>query len=255
VAGDQQAALFGQVCFNKGEVNNTYGTGGFLMINTDNEYIRSQYNLITTIAVKESGEPCYALEGSVFISGAVIQWLRDELKLLKKASESEETALKLESNDGVYFVPAFVGLGAPYWKAEVRGIITGLTRGTGIDHIIRAGLEAMAYQSYDVLKAMEKDLGTTIQRLQVDGGAAVNNFLLQFQADILDIPVLRPGIIETTSLGVCYMAGLKCGMWKPDDLKNLKEIDREFFPQINEKVREKYLAGWQKAVSQALTGS
>jgi glycerol kinase len=253
VAGDQQAALFGQTCFQKGEIKNTYGTGGFLMMNTGEKLVRSKNGLITTIAVNGKGEPCYALEGSVFICGAAIQWLRDELKFIKKASESESRAMSLSDNDGVYLVPAFVGLGAPYWDMEARGIITGLTRGTGIDHMIRAGLESMAFQSFDVVSAMEEDLKILIESIQVDGGAVANNFLMQFQADILNKEIIRPSIIESTSLGVCYMAGIKAGIWKDENqLKKMKLIDKKFNPKMERKTRIKNIEGWRTAVARTL---
>jgi len=254
VAGDQQAALFGQTCFNQGEIKNTYGTGCFLMLNTGSEPIFSKNGLLTTLAINDKGEPCYALEGSIFIGGASIQWLRDELKILTEAGQSEEIALGLKNNEGVYLVPAFVGLGAPHWNMQARGILTGLTRGTNRKHLIRAALESMAYQTYDVVKAMVEDTGLNIGKLAVDGGAIVNNFLMQFQADLLDIPILCPEMIESTSLGVAYLAGLKSGAWTSSkELKKLKKIEREFKPKMDSGARDELLQGWQKALRQAMT--
>lgn len=253
IAGDQQAALFGQTCFGKGEIKNTYGTGCFVMMNTGNEYIASEKGLITTIAVDGYGEPCYVLEGSIFIAGAAIQWLRDELKLIEKASDSEKAANSVKDCNGVYLVPAFVGLGAPHWDMNARGVLVGLTRGTNRNHIIRAALESMAYQTYDVLTTMEKETGVKVEELAVDGGASVNNFLMQFQADIINKPVIRPSLIESTSLGVAFMAGLKAGIWKDyGALCSLKKCNREFIPSMDNKDRVKLLKGWQKALRQAM---
>ncbi|MFA5320725.1 MAG: glycerol kinase GlpK, partial [Candidatus Omnitrophota bacterium] len=214
IAGDQQAALFGQSCFYPGTVKNTYGTGCFILLNTGKKRPVSKYGLITTLACGPQGEPVYALEGAVFIAGAAVQWLRDGLKLLKSSAMSERMAVSLPDNQGVYFVPALTGLGAPYWDAEARGAVCGITRATTGDHLARAALEAMCYQSKDVFIAMEKDSGYKIKSLKVDGGAAANNFLCQFQADILGIEVVRPRVIESTSLGAAYLAGLACGYWK-----------------------------------------
>lgn len=253
VAGDQQAALFGQACFSSGDVKNTYGTGCFLLLNTGEKAIFSEKGLVTTLAVNGRGHPCFALEGSIFIGGAAIQWLRDELGLLEESSDSEAAALAVEGNAGVYLVPAFVGLGAPYWDMDARGIITGLTRGVNRNHIIRASLEAMVYQTYDVLKAMEEESGFCIKNLAVDGGAAANDFLMQFQADILDSPVTRPKNIESTSLGVAYMAGLKTGFWEDSkELEGIRSIEKEFNPAMAEDTRNSLLAGWRKALKQAL---
>jgi len=253
VAGDQQAALFGQACFSSGDVKNTYGTGCFLLLNTGEKAIFSEKGLVTTLAVNGRGHPCFALEGSIFIGGAAIQWLRDELGLLEESSDSEAAALAVEGNAGVYLVPAFVGLGAPYWDMDARGIITGLTRGVNRNHIIRASLEAMVYQTYDVLKAMEEESGFCIKTLAVDGGAAANDFLMQFQADILESPVTRPKNIESTSLGVAYMAGLKTGFWKDSkELEGIRSIEKEFNPAMSEDTRNSLLAGWRKALRQAL---
>ena len=251
VAGDQQAALFGQTCFTKGQVKNTYGTGSFMVMNTGEERIQSENGLVTTLAVNEYGEPCYALEGTIFIAGAAIQWLRDELQIILKASDSEQMATTIKDNGGVYLVPAFVGLAAPYWDMDARGALVGLTRGTNRFQIVRAALEAMAYQSLDVLTAMESDSQTTIKELVVDGGAVANNFLMQFQADLLNRPVLRPKVIESTSLGVAMMAGLKVGVWQSaEELRALKIIDRTFLPEMGNNERDRLYAGWQKAVRQ-----
>jgi glycerol kinase len=237
VAGDQQAALFGQTCFSSGDAKNTYGTGCFLLLNTGEKAIFSEKGLVTTLAVNGRGHPCYALEGSIFIGGAAIQWLRDELGLLEKSSDSEAAALAVEDNAGVYLVPAFVGLGAPYWNMDARGIITGLTRGANRNHIIRASLEAMVYQTYDVLKAMEEESGFCIKNLAVDGGAAAND----------------SKNIESTSLGVAYMAGLKTGFWKDSkELEGIRSIEKEFNPAMAEDTRNSLLAGWRKALRQAL---
>ncbi len=252
VAGDQQAALFGQTCFSTEEAKNTYGTGCFLLLNTGEKAIFSEKGLVTTLAVNGQGETCYALEGSIFIGGAAVQWLRDKLGLLEKSSDSEAAALTVADNAGVYMVPAFVGLGAPYWNMEARGIITGLTRGTDRNHIIRAALESMAYQTYDVLKAMEDEADFGIKNLAVDGGAAANNFLMQFQADILARSVIRPKIIESTSLGAAYMAGLKSGFWEDSkELERIRSIEKEFTPSMDENTRHSLLAGWRKALRQA----
>ncbi len=254
VAGDQQAALFGQTCFTKGSIKNTYGTGCFIMMNTEENAIISKNGLITTLAVNKKGEPCYALEGSIFIAGAAIQWLCDELKILEKSSDSEKSALSVKDNNGVYLVPAFVGLGAPHWDMEARGTLVGLTRGANRSHIIRSALESMAYQSYDVLTIMEKETNLKIKQLAVDGGASANNFLLQFQADLLKSPVARPSIIESTSIGVAYMAGLKAGVWKDsEELTALKKIEKVFTPSMDDKTRENLLKGWNKALRQAMT--
>jgi glycerol kinase len=254
VAGDQQAALFGQLCFTKGQVKNTYGTGCFLLMNTGNDAIQSEKGLITTLAVNGEGEPCFALEGSIFIGGAAIQWLRDEIKILHSSSESEKAAQAVSDNAGVYLVPAFVGLGAPHWDMQARGMITGLTRGTNRNHIVRAALEAMAYQTHDVLSLMEKEASVRIEKLAVDGGAAANDFLLQFQADIIDKAVLRPKIIESTSLGAAFLAGLRAGVWKnSQELAQVKSTDKEFYPLMTAETREELLGGWRQALRQATT--
>jgi glycerol kinase len=252
-AGDQQAALFGQACFEKGQIKNTYGTGCFLLMNTGQEAIFSKKGLVITLAVDGKGEPCYALEGSVFIAGAAIQWLRDELKIIEKSADSEQAALSVEDNSGVYMVPAFVGLGAPHWDMKARGVIVGLTRGSNRNHIIRAALESMAYQTYDVLSTMEDETGFMTDKLAVDGGAVENNFLMQFQADILNKPVARPSIVESTSQGAAFLAGLKAGVWKnSDELSQLKLIEKEFYPSMNNLKRNELLKGWKKALRQAM---
>ncbi len=256
IAGDQQAALFGQGCSSPGESKNTYGTGCFMLLNTGKKYLLSKNGLITTIACGKKGEPVYALEGSVFIAGAAVQWLRDGLKMIKSSAETEGLALSVKDNEGVYFVPAFVGLGAPYWDPEARGIISGVTRGTTRGHIARAALEAMCYSTREVLEAMERDSKLQVGRLQVDGGAVANNFLCQFQADILGVPVIRPKIIETTSLGAALLAGLSAGIWKSTSeiIKKLKK-DRVFFPKMRHLEKEKYFLGWKKAVKRALSST
>lgn len=248
VAGDQQAALFGQGCFEQGDVKNTYGTGCFLLMNTGNLAIESKNGLLTTIAASVDSVQ-YALEGSVFVAGAAIQWLRDELQVIRTAGESEEHALNVEDTCGVYVVPAFSGLGAPYWDQYARGSIVGITRGFNKDHLIRATLESIAYLTHDVLRAMEQDAGVTLKNLKVDGGACANNFLMQFQADILDTVVFRPACIETTALGAAYLAGLATGYWK--DKKDIKEnwaLSRTFIPNMELEKREKLIHGWKKAV-------
>lgn len=253
VAGDQQAALFGQTCFSEGQIKNTYGTGCFVMLNTGDKPIPSEKGLITTLAVNDKGDPCYALEGSIFIAGAVIQWLRDELQLIHEAKESEDAACRVEDNGGVYIVPAFVGLGTPHWNMEARGTISGLTRGSNKNHIIRAALESMAYQTMDVLSIMEQEAGIAIQELAVDGGATANNFLMQFQSDIINKTVIRPSIIESTSLGAAYLAGLKSGVWSSvEELKKHKKIDKQFISKIDKKERNRLTSGWEKAIRQTL---
>lgn len=249
IAGDQQAALFGQVCFEPGTIKNTYGTGCFVLLNTGKKKPVSKYGLITTLGCGALGEPVHLLEGSIFIAGAAIQWLRDGLKLLKSARESEKMAYAVKDNAGVYFVPALVGLGAPYWDPGARGSIFGLTRGTKANHLVRAALEAMCYQTKDVLEAMQKDSGLKLKSLKVDGGAAANNFLLQFQADILRMKVIRPKVIETTSLGAAYLAGLAVGYWKDtDEIKKCWSKDEEFTPKMPKKTADNYYQGWQEAV-------
>jgi glycerol kinase len=254
VAGDQQAALFGQTCFEAGEVKNTYGTGCFVVMNTGAQLLRSRSGLVTTLAINGQGAPCYAIEGSIFIAGAAVQWLRDELQLIADAAETEAAARALGDNGGVYFVPAFVGLGAPHWDMQARGTLVGITRGAGRNHIIRATLEAMAYQTHDVIAAMEKDAGRRVSALAVDGRAVANDFLMQFQADVLGICVRRPENIESTALGAAYLAGLRAGVWTcADELRRLKRIEREFIPGPDSARREEWLAGWQYALRQAMT--
>lgn len=251
VVGDQQAALFGQLCVECGSMKNTYGTGCFLLMNTGNFPVKSK-GLVTSLAASLTDKPDYVLEGSVFMGGAIVQWLRDEMRMIRSASETENYALKVKDTNGVYFVPAFVGLGAPYWDSKVRGTVYGLTRGTQKEHFIRAALESIAYQVYDVAKAMERDLGSPITSLNVDGGASANNFLLQFQADILNANVVRPKVIETTALGACYLAGLSVGYWKDiDDIKANKETERIFRPSMEETVRTKLVQGWDLCVERA----
>ena len=249
LAGDQHSALFGQGCFEPGMMKNTYGTGCFLLMNTGDVPAVSQNGLVTTIAWRIGGTTTYALEGSVFFGGAVVQWLRDEMKIVKRASETEVIAQSLPDNGGVYMVPAFAGLGAPYWDMYSRGMIIGLTRGTGQAHIVRAALEAIAYQSADLVFAMASDCGQKPRELRVDGGASANQFLMQFQADVLNCHVVRPAVIETTALGAALMAGLAVGVWKDmDDIRRVWKMDLSLAPQMDDATREKMLAGWHKAV-------
>ena len=253
IAGDQQAALFGQACFERGSAKNTYGTGCFLLMNIGKQFIQSGQGLITTIAATMNDDVEYALEGSIFVGGAVIQWLRDELHLIETAAESEEYALELTDNGGVYLVPAFTGLGAPHWDMYARGSIFGLTRGTGRSHIVRAALEAIAYQTNDVLQAMVEDSGLSLTELKVDGGACQNNFLMQFQADIMNCEVRRPAITETTALGVAYLAGLAVGYWESkDEIAKRWHEQQHFSSQMEQSVREANCAGWKKAVGRAM---
>lgn len=253
MAGDQQAALFGQGCFAQGSAKNTYGTGCFMLLNTGKTPVSSKNGLLTTIAWGLNDEVYYALEGSVFVAGAAIQWLRDELKIIETSDETEECALAVKDTNGVYFVPAFVGLGAPYWNPDARGLITGLSRGASRNHMIRATLESLAFQTYDVLKAMTNDAATDIHTLKVDGGACANNFLMQFQADIAKTPVYRPKCIETTALGAAYLAGLSTGYWQSTaEIEALQQIERVFQPEMTAKEREIRLLGWENAVSKLL---
>ena len=249
VAGDQQAALFGQSCFEDGMVKNTYGTGCFLLMNTGKNFKLSENGLITTLACSFDDKVNYALEGSVFIAGAAIQWLRDSLKVIGKASETEKIAQSIEKLHDIYVIPAFAGLGAPYWDMYSRGAIFGLTRDTGIDHIIKATLESLAYQTKDIIDVMEKDSGIKLKSLKVDGGACMNNYLMQFQSDLLDCEVLRPEIIETTAMGAGYLAGLQSNIWDKDQIIKNQKIDRSFNPTINDSEREKMYRGWKKAVN------
>lgn len=252
VAGDQQAALFGQLCVNEGEVKNTYGTGCFLLMNTGDKAVKSFNGLVTTLGASETEKPPYVLEGSVFIGGAVIQWLRDELGIISSAEESEALALKVADTGGVYAVPAFTGLGAPYWDSGARGVLCGITRGTNRAHIVRAALEAIAYQSADLVSAMERDAGVKISCLKVDGGASANNFLMQFQSDILGVKISRPNVVETTALGAAYLAGLGCGVWgSVREIERLNVGWRQFLPALAEDKRQSMLNGWRAAVEKA----
>ncbi|MEH7177819.1 glycerol kinase GlpK [Neobacillus vireti] len=252
-AGDQQAALFGQACFEKGMAKNTYGTGCFMLMNTGEKAVRSEHGLLTTIAWGLNGKVEYALEGSIFVAGSAVQWLRDGLRLLKDAKHSEVLARKVESADGVYVVPAFVGLGTPYWDSDVRGAVFGLTRGTTKEHFVRATLESLGYQTKDVLGAMESDSGIEVKTLRVDGGAVRNNFLMQFQSDLLNVPVERPVVNETTALGAAYLAGLATGFWESQEvIASQWAIDQNFQPAMTEENREKLYNGWKKAVKAAM---
>lgn len=252
VAGDQQAALYGHLCTHKGDIKNTYGTGCFLLMNTGGEAVQSRNGLITSLAAGYTRSPDYILEGSVFVGGAAVQWLRDEMRLIDTAAESEALATKVPSSDGVYVVPAFTGLGAPYWDARARGAIVGITRGTSREHIVRATLEGIAYQVADIVSAMERDAGIKINQLRVDGGASANNFLMSFQSDILGCSVLRPAVVETTALGAAYLAGITSGMWSDaEELRNNERIERTFTPSIGGEERAKLLSGWRSAVSAA----
>ena len=253
IAGDQQAALFGQACFQPGMAKNTYGTGCFMLMNTGEEMIPSKKGLLTTIAWGIDGKVEYALEGSIFVAGAIVQWLRDEMKLINNAAESEYFAEKVEDNNGVYLVPAFVGLGAPYWDSYARGTVVGLTRGSNKNHVIRAALESIAYQTRDVLEAMEDDSAIDLQVLKVDGGAVANNFLMQFQTDILGATVQRPNIIETTALGAAYLAGLAVGFWSnKEEIAKRWSVNREFAPTMEEDMKQSLYKGWKKAVERSL---
>ena len=249
VAGDQQAALFGQGCFSQGNSKCTYGTGLFYLLNMGKKRIDSREGLLTTLAIDSNGKPVFAIEGSVFIGGAVIQWIRDELELINDASETEDIALSVDNTDGVYIIPAFVGLGAPYWNSNCRGIITGLTRGSNKKHIIRAALESIAYQVNDLLECIRKDTGKSLVKLNVDGGATNNSFLLQFQSDISKIEILKPSNIESTALGAGILAGLKSCFWKSaDEVFQYKKIDKKYTPQMHNSKRKKLINGWKKAI-------
>ncbi len=255
-AGDQQAALFGQCCFERGDVKNTYGTGCFLLMNTGNQAVVSRNGLLTTIAASDTEEIQYALEGSVFVAGAAIQWLRDEMRMLRNSAQSEEYAKAVEDTNEVYVVPAFTGLGAPYWNQYCRGMVVGITRGCSKEHFVRATLESLAYQTHSVLRAMEQDTGMQIKTLRVDGGASANDFLMQFQADILNGEVLRPSCIETTALGAAYLAGLAVGYWKDkDEIRQNWKLSKTFVSVMGEERRMKCLNGWEKAVKCALMWS
>jgi len=253
-AGDQQAALFGQACYEPGMAKNTYGTGCFILMNTGGKIVSSKNGLLTTIAWGVNGKVEYALEGSIFIAGAVVQWLRDELRMINSSEEIEKYALKVKDTNGVYLVPAFVGLGAPYWDMYARGTIVGLTRGAKKEHILRAAEESIAYQSRDVLEVIQKDSGIGLKKLKVDGGAVRDNFLMQFQSDILGVPVVRPQVIETTALGAAYLSGLAIGFWKDKaEIASKWKADREFIPNMDEKIKERLYSGWKKAVSRSLS--
>ncbi|MFN5760569.1 MAG: glycerol kinase GlpK [Sphingobacteriales bacterium] len=256
MAGDQQSALFGQLCHAPGMVKNTYGTGCFMLMHTGNKPVASKHNLLTTVAWKINGEMQYALEGSVFIAGAVVQWLRDGLKIIRESKEIEALAASVENNGGVYLVPAFAGLGAPHWEQHARGTILGITRGSEQGHIARAALESIAYQTRDVLVAMEGDSGIPIKELRVDGGATVNNALMQFQSDMLDVAVVRPKIIETTALGAAYLAGLAVGYWESvDDLQGYWQADQKYTSTMHSEERQQHLKGWTRAVRAVLAWS
>ncbi len=249
IAGDQQAALFGQCCFDKGEGKNTYGTGCFLLMNTGEQAVESKSGLLTTIAVGINGKVCYALEGSVFVAGAAIKWLRDEMKMINDASETEKMAYSVKDSGGVYVVPAFTGLGAPYWDAYARGAVFGLSRGTDNAQFVRATLESLAYQSLDVIRAMEEDSGIKVSELKVDGGASANNYLMQFQADVLNGKIVRPVVAETTALGAAYLAGLAVGYYSDiDEIKSNWQIDKEYRPEFDEQKRETLYRGWKDCV-------
>jgi glycerol kinase len=252
-AGDQQAALFGQACFEEGMAKNTYGTGCFMLMNTGEKAVKSEHGLLTTLAWGLNGKVEYALEGSIFVAGSAIQWLRDGLRMLKSAKDSEDYATKVESTDGVYVVPAFVGLGTPYWDSDVRGAVFGLTRGTSKEHFVRATLESLAYQTKDVLSAMEADSGIELKTLRVDGGAVMNNFLMNFQSDVLNVPVERPVVNETTALGAAYLAGLAVGYWESqEEIASQWAIDCSFEPNMSDEDRDQLYDGWKKAVKAAM---
>ncbi len=253
VMGDQQAALYGQGCHTSGTSKNTYGTGCFLVLNTGNKFISSHKGLLTTLACDVKGQAVYALEGSVFIAGAVVQWLRDELKVIKSSSETEKVIKGLKDSSGVYVVPAFTGLGAPYWDGQARGIISGLTRGANVRHLVRAALESIAYQTKDVFDLMEKEYGRKIVSLNVDGGACKNDFLMQFQADMIQCRISRPVMVDTTAKGAALLAGISIGLWKAKDLLKLQKVDKVFLPRMRPALMKDLYAGWQKAVRQART--
>lgn len=256
IAGDQQAAMFGQACFDPGMVKNTYGTGCFMLMNTGKEAVKSQHGLLTTIAWDVDGEIDYALEGSIFVAGSVVQWLRDGLRMLGHSAESQSYAESIASTDGVYIVPAFVGMGAPYWRSDVRGAVFGLSRGTTREHFVRASLESIAYQTRDVLMAMEADSGISMHELRADGGAISNDFIAQFQSDILGVPLLRPRVQETTALGAAYLAGLAVGFWgSRHEISAQWQVDREFRPAMNADKREDLYRGWKNAVNSTMSFS
>lgn len=250
IAGDQQAALFGQMCTKSGMVKNTYGTGCFMLMNIGDKPLASKNNLLTTVAWKINGKTTYAFEGSIFIAGAVVQWLRDSLKIIRNSAEVEKLASSVESTEGVYFVPAFAGLGAPHWNQKAQGTIFGLTRGSTDAHIARAALEAIAYQTMDILKAMEADSGISIKELRVDGGATINNMLMQFQADVLNTETVRPKIVETTAMGAAFLAGLAVGYWEnPEEIQQIWKTDKRFEPNQDRTIIEKEIKGWYKAIN------
>lgn len=252
VAGDQQAALFGQGCFLPGEIKNTYGTGCFLLMNTGNKFVKSRRGLLTTLACDGKGKPIYALEGSIFIAGAAVQWLRDGLKLIRRSAETEKLAASVRDNNGVYFVPAFAGLGAPYWEPQARGVICGLTRGTTKGHIIRATLEAIAYQTKDVVEIMKDEADKDMTSLKVDGKACRNNFLMQFQSDILNCKIVRPKMVDSTAKGAAFLAGLAVGFWKgPTELKNMQKVNKVFYPKMPASERKRLYGGWLEAIKRA----
>lgn len=253
IAGDQQAATFGQGCLEVGEAKNTYGTGCFMLMNTGCRPVLSTKHLLTTVAWRINGKTNYALEGSVFIAGAAIQWLRDGLGIIGSAAETEEIALSVQDSGGVHFVPALTGLGAPYWDMHARGLITGLTRGTTKAHIVRAALEAIAYQVKDLADAISADAPKALAKLKVDGGASVNNFLMSFQADLLGVAVERPSELETTALGAAYLAGIGVGLWNPDEITHMLKMDKQYYPSISAEARSALLSGWQGAVKRTLT--
>jgi len=255
IAGDQQAALFGQACFEAGMAKNTYGTGCFMLMHTGSRFEPSRNGLVATAAAQTDATPRYALEGSVFVAGAVVQWLRDGLRAIEKSSDVEALATSVPDSGGVVFVPAFTGLGAPYWQPDARGTITGLTRGTTIAHVARAALESIAFQSAALLEAMKRDAGAPISELRVDGGAAANDLLMQFQADLLGIPVVRPKVIETTALGAAYLAGLSCGVYRStDELARQWQVERTFVPTMSRDRAQALMQGWERAVRQAVVG-
>ena len=252
-AGDQQAALFGQCGFSAGDVKSTYGTGGFMLMNTGTDAVLSKQGLLTTIAAGDGGKPQYALEGSVFVAGAAIQWLRDEMRMIRTSPQSEEYCRNVEDTNGVYIVPAFSGMGAPYWNQYARGTVVGLTRGVSKDHFIRAAVESLAYQTHDLIAAMKEESGLDISSLKVDGGASANDFLMQFQSDVSDLKIERPSCVETTALGAAYLAGLAVGYWKDTaEIKKNWQMEKEFTPSIPEEKRKKLLKGWHRAVDCAI---
>lgn len=254
VAGDQQAALFGQMCIEPGTVKNTYGTGCFLLMNSGNKPILSKNKLLTTVAWKIGDEVNYALEGSIFVAGSVVQWLRDGLKIINSSSEIEALAASVPDNGGVYFVPALTGLGAPHWDQYAKGLIYGISRGTTCAHIARAALEGIAFQTMDIVRAMEKDAGISLKELKVDGGASRNNLLMQCQADVLNTKVIRPEVTETTALGAAYLAGLAVGYWKNlDEIKKQWQAERTFIPEVEPEVIENFIKGWEDAIQRTLT--